>query len=81
MTIAEKFYEEYTNVAYDETGRKDWSEWGALMEKIRKSCLTEEEQVPESWDSSIIFKFVDGSALLVDNPKQGAFSGGMCVVP
>ena len=81
MTIAEKFYKVYTTVSYDyETGRKNWDEWDSLMKGIRKVATAEEEQSAGSWDPSIVFKFEDGSAICVDNPKQGAFDGVISLV-
>ena len=81
MTTAEKFYAEYCNVSYDyEYNCKNWAEWGPLMDKIRAEATSEEEEGSGSWDPSLIFKFADGSALYVGNPRQGAFDGFVRVV-
>ena len=80
MTIAQKFYKEYTNVSYDyELNRKNWVEWETLMDKIREDAIEETEQGNGSWDPSIIYRFSDGSSLYVGNPTQGAFDGFMYV--
>lgn len=76
MTIAKKLYNEYYILPRDERGFYGEG-WYALIKKARNEAIREEEESPESYDSTIILTFEDGSTLRVDNPRQACYSGSI----
>lgn len=76
MTIAEKVYREFYVLPRDERGFYGEG-WYALIKKARNEAIREEEESPESYDSTIILTFEDGSTLRVDNPRQACYSGSI----
>lgn len=76
MTIAKKLYNECCTLPRDERGFYGEG-WYALIKKARNEAIREEEESPESYDSTIILTFEDGSTLRVDNPRQACYSGSI----
>ena len=74
MTIAENIMNEYNALSCNEDGFYG-EEWYSLIKKARTEAVNEEEECPESCDSSIILTFEDGSSIYVGNPKQSCYDG------
>ena len=45
-----------------------------FMELVTAISMETEEKCPQSYDSTVHFRFADGSVLRVDNPAQAAFA-------
>lgn len=81
MTLAEQFYTAYDIIAFDDDyDCLDWNQWAPLLEKICSVAVDESEECPESCDSAVTYRFSDGSALYVANPRQVVYAGFMQVV-
>lgn len=74
MTIAETIYNEYNSLPCEENGFYGEG-WYKLIKKARNEAVNEEEESPESYDSSLILTFKDGSTVYVGNPKQYCYDG------
>lgn len=74
MTIAESIINEYNALSCDESGFYG-DDWYALIKEARNEAVEEEEECPESYDSSLILTFEDGSSIYVGNPKQYCYDG------
>lgn len=76
MTIAETIYEEYRSLPR-KSNEFYGKGWYALIKAARKEAIEEESECPDSYDSSLILTFKDGSAIYVANPKQACYDGFM----
>jgi len=75
IEIAKEIEKGYSNVSYiGDTSKREISPRQFLLGYSKKIVGTEIE-CPQSFDSSIIVDFVDGSRVHVANPNQEAFGG------
>lgn len=72
MTQAELFVKKWDSLReFDDDSNMWWPAPATILETMPHEA---KELCPESYDSSIIATFCDGSRLYVANPNQGAFS-------
>ena len=73
-TIAERFHFGFSVCRqYDDDGKINESFLDFFKGRAKEWAAEMEIECPESFDSTIIFKFKDGSQLALSNPQQAAF--------
>lgn len=77
MTIAEKLLTEFESIEiYEDDNGQQWKDddkLDAFCKKAFETAIEDENQCPESSDSSYKLLFADGSKLYIGNPGQDCF--------
>lgn len=75
MTIAETFVEKFRLIDWiDEDNRFDDCQLAEFRKELRQARTKCVSECPESYDSSLIYTFSDGSKAKFGNPNQSAFT-------
>lgn len=79
MSISKNFHSVLSTLGFDEYGRRTPIDvWDDIIAEAAAFAVAEEQEA--SWqnggsDNSITFSFIDGSKLIVNNPRQNSFGG------
>lgn len=74
MTIAQKFIKELGLIPRDERGFYDRRLANGWIARVRQSLRVSFPMGKDSYDATERHEFADGSAIVVGNPEQIAFS-------
>jgi hypothetical protein len=70
---AEKFLTSFFKIKDRDDGLLEFKPLRSWLNKVKKSMVKCEYETPESFDSSIVCTFSDGSSVVISNPLQECF--------
>lgn len=77
MTVALNLAMRFERIERDGRGFYDYDALCAFRETCEHLAIESKELCPQSYDSSVEYRFKDGSVLELANPRQAAFSSGI----